>query len=48
MESEIEALKKKLEIAIDFINHIEYADDGGDYRDYATETLEKIEEVGKA
>jgi len=45
MENEIEVLKKKLEIAIDFINHIEYAGDGGDY---ATETLEKIEKVGKA
>ena len=48
MESEIETLKKKLEIAIDFINHIEWAGDGGDYRDCATETLEKIEKVGKA
>ena len=46
MENEIEILKKKLEIALDFIWLIEYT--GDQFSDYATETFKKIEEVGKA
>jgi hypothetical protein len=45
MESEIETLKKKLEIALDFIWLIEYT--GDKFSETAAETLKKIEEMEK-